>query len=36
MFLGKVVGNVVATQKDPKLQGTKLLLVQPYVAPAGF
>jgi ethanolamine utilization protein EutN len=31
MFLGKVIGNVVATQKDPKFQGFKLLLVQPYV-----
>ncbi len=31
MFLGKVIGNVVATQKDPKFQGMKLMLVQPYV-----
>jgi microcompartment protein CcmK/EutM len=31
MFLAKVIGNVVATQKDPKLVGSKLLLVQPYV-----
>ena len=31
MFLAKVIGNVVATQKDPKFQGMKLLLVQPYV-----
>jgi ethanolamine utilization protein EutN len=31
MFLGKVIGNVVATQKDPKFQGMKLLLVQPHV-----
>ncbi len=31
MVLGKVIGNVVATQKDPKFQGMKLLLVQPYV-----
>lgn len=28
MFLAKVVGTVVATQKDHKLQGLKLLLVQ--------
>jgi microcompartment protein CcmK/EutM len=28
MFLGKVIGTVVATRKDPKLEGTKLLLVQ--------
>jgi len=31
VFLGKVIENVVATQKDPKFQGMKLLLVQPYV-----
>ena len=35
MFLGKVIGNVVATQKDPKFQGAKLLLVQPYVSREG-
>ncbi len=29
--MAKVVGNVVATQKSPKFQGMKLLLVQPYV-----
>ncbi len=28
MFLAKVVGTVVSTQKDPKLAGLKLLLVQ--------
>ena len=28
MFLGKVVGTVVSTQKDPKLAGGKLLIVQ--------
>jgi len=28
MFLGKVVGTVVSTQKDKKLTGLKLLLVQ--------
>ena len=27
MFLGKVVGNVVSTKKDPCLDGKKLLLV---------
>jgi len=31
MFLAKVIGNVVATQKTPKFQGMKLLLIQPYV-----
>lgn len=28
MILGKVVGTVVSTHKDPKLSGLKLLLVQ--------
>ncbi len=28
MILGKVIGNVVATVKDPSLDGEKLLLVQ--------
>ena len=31
MFLAKVIGSVVATQKDPKLVGSKLLLIQPYI-----
>jgi ethanolamine utilization protein EutN len=35
MFLAKVIGNVVATQKDPKLQGSKLLLIQPHVTRDG-
>jgi microcompartment protein CcmK/EutM len=29
VLLGRVVGTVVATRKDPGLTGTKLLLVQP-------
>lgn len=29
MILGRVVGNVVATQKHDKFRGRKLLLVQP-------
>jgi ethanolamine utilization protein EutN len=29
MLLARVVGNVVASQKNAKLEGTKLLLVQP-------
>ena len=29
MLIGRVVGNLVATQKNAKLEGTKLLLVQP-------
>ncbi len=30
MKIGKVVGNVVATRKDERLRGLKLLLVQTY------
>ena len=29
MLVARVVGNVVATQKNAKLEGVKLLLVQP-------
>ncbi len=29
MFVGKIIGTVVATRKDPKLEGRKLLIVQP-------
>ena len=29
MTLGRVVGNVVSTQKNEKLEGAQLLLVQP-------
>ena len=29
MFLARVVGTVVATRKDPKLDGYKLLIVMP-------
>ncbi len=29
MTIGRVVGNVVATQKNAKLEGAKLMLVQP-------
>jgi microcompartment protein CcmK/EutM len=35
MFIAKVIGNVVATQKDPRFQGMKLLLVQPYITKGG-
>ena len=31
MFLAKVIGNIVATEKSPELQGMKLLLIQPYI-----
>ena len=34
MFLARVVGTVVATQKDPRLKNQKLLLVIP-VGPDG-
>jgi microcompartment protein CcmK/EutM len=36
MFLAKVVGSVVATQKQARFQGMKLLLVQPYIAKDGI
>ncbi|MBI4482112.1 MAG: EutN/CcmL family microcompartment protein [Acidobacteria bacterium] len=29
MIIGQVVGNVTATQKNPRFEGAKLLLVQP-------
>jgi ethanolamine utilization protein EutN len=29
MVIGRVLGNVVSTQKNRKLEGTKLLVVQP-------
>lgn len=29
VFVGKVIGNVVATQKDERLVGCKLLIVRP-------
>jgi microcompartment protein CcmK/EutM len=32
MFLAKVIGNVVATQKDHRFHGMKLLLIQPYIS----
>ena len=31
MYLAKVIGTVVSTQKNSKCQGMKLLLIQPYV-----
>ena len=34
MTLGRVVGTVVATRKDPRLEGKKLLVVR-YVSPDG-
>jgi ethanolamine utilization protein EutN len=38
MFLARVIGTVVATRKDPGLDGTTLLVIQPLApdrAPAG-
>jgi len=35
MFLGKIIGNVVATQKNVRFQGSKLMLLQPYVTREG-
>ena len=35
MFLAKVIGNVVSTQKNPRFQGMKLLLIQPYITRDG-
>jgi ethanolamine utilization protein EutN len=32
MFIAKVIGNVVSTQKNAKFLGMKLLLIQPYVS----
>ncbi len=29
MYLGRVIGRIVATVKDPKLGGQRLLIVQP-------
>ena len=29
MVVGRIIGNVVATRKDPRLEGYKLLLVRP-------
>lgn len=35
MFLAKVIGNVVSTQKEARFQGMKLLLIQPYITRDG-
>jgi microcompartment protein CcmK/EutM len=32
MFIAKVIGNVVSTQKNAKFCGMKLLLIQPYIS----
>ena len=35
MFIAKVIGNVVSTQKIEKFRGMKLLLIQPYISRDG-
>lgn len=35
MFLAKVIGNVVSTQKNENFRGMKLLLIQPYITKDG-
>ena len=35
MFIAKVIGNVVSTQKNAKFRGMKLLLIQPYISKEG-
>jgi microcompartment protein CcmK/EutM len=35
MFLAKVIGNVVATLKNTRFQGMRLLLIQPYITREG-
>jgi microcompartment protein CcmK/EutM len=35
MFIAKVIGNVVSTQKMEKFRGMKLLLIQPYINKEG-
>jgi microcompartment protein CcmK/EutM len=35
MFLAKVIGNVVSTQKNARFQGMKLLMIQPYITREG-
>ncbi|MEO8657233.1 MAG: EutN/CcmL family microcompartment protein [Bryobacteraceae bacterium] len=31
MFLAKVIGSIVSTQKSPEFEGMKLLFIQPYI-----
>jgi len=35
MFLAKVIGNVVSTQKNVRFLGSKLMLIQPYITREG-
>jgi len=31
MFIGKIVGSVVATQKTESMRGSKLMMIEPYI-----
>ncbi|MBQ9874099.1 MAG: EutN/CcmL family microcompartment protein [Thermoguttaceae bacterium] len=31
MFIGKILGSVVATQKTESMRGSKLMMIEPYV-----
>ncbi len=31
MFIGKIIGSVVATQKTESMRGSKLMMIEPYV-----
>jgi ethanolamine utilization protein EutN len=35
MFLAKIIGNVVSTQKNVRFLGSKLMLIQPYITREG-
>lgn len=35
MFLAKIIGNVVSTQKNARFLGSKLMLIQPYITREG-
>jgi ethanolamine utilization protein EutN len=35
MFLAKVIGNVVSTQKNARFLGSKLMVIQPYITREG-
>ena len=35
MFIAKIIGKVVSTQKNAKFHGMKLLLIQPYISRDG-
>jgi ethanolamine utilization protein EutN len=35
MFLAKVIGNVISTQKNARFLGSKLMMIQPYITREG-